>query len=72
VAYHSFKDFDTTVAINDRIPTTYGGPLSLSMDYMVWNINKDEIAGGKLDVEDVIQPTYDEIHKKYGLKEKQD
>ncbi len=30
------------------------------------------IEGGKLDVKDVIQPTYDEINKKYGLKEKQD
>ncbi len=31
----------------------------------------DEIAGGKLDVKDVIQPTYDVISKKYGLEEKQ-
>ena len=32
----------------------------------------DMIGGGKLDVQDVIQPTYDEINKKYGLNEKQD
>jgi ribonuclease Z len=43
VAYHFFKDFDTTAAINDRIRTTYDGPLSLSEDYMVWNITKDDI-----------------------------
>jgi ribonuclease Z len=43
VAYHFFKDFDTTAAINDRIRTTYGGPLSLAEDFMVWNITKDEI-----------------------------
>ena len=107
VAYHFFKDFDTTAAINDRIRTTYDGPLSLSEDYMVWNITKDDIrvrraivdenvwpppatekpqapdpslripysdmiAGGKSDMKDVIQPTHDEINKKYGLKEKQD
>jgi ribonuclease Z len=107
VAYHFFKDFDTTAAINDRIRTTYDGPLSLAEDYMVWNITKDDIrvrmavvdedvwpppatekaqvpdpsiripysdmiSGGKLDVKDVIQPTYDEINKKYGLDEKQD
>jgi len=107
VAYHFFKDFDTTASINDRIRTTYDGPLSLAEDYMVWNITKDDIrvrlaiidedvwpppatekpqkpdasiripysdmiSGGKLDVKDVIQPTYDEINKKYGLKEKQD
>ena len=43
VAYHFFKDFDTTAAISDRIRTTYDGPLSLSIDYMVWNITRDEI-----------------------------
>ena len=29
----------------------------------------DMIAGGKLDVKDVLQPIYDEINKQYGLKE---
>jgi len=43
VAYHFFKDFDTTASISDRIRTTYDGPLSLSIDYMVWNITKDDI-----------------------------
>jgi ribonuclease Z len=43
VAYHFFKDFDTTAAVNDRIRTTYDGPLSLAEDFMVWNITEDEI-----------------------------
>jgi len=43
VAYHFFKDFDTTAAINDRIRTTYDGPLSLAEDFMVWNITEDDI-----------------------------
>jgi len=43
VAYHFFKDFDTTAAINDRIRSTYDGPLSLAEDFMVWNITKDDI-----------------------------
>lgn len=43
VAYHFFKDFDTTPAIYDRIRTTYDGPLSLAEDFMVWNITKDKI-----------------------------
>jgi hypothetical protein len=30
------------------------------------------IAGGKYDMSDVIQPTYDEINKQYGLDEKQE
>jgi ribonuclease Z len=106
VAYHFFNDFDTSASINDRIRTTYDGPLSLSTDYMVWNITKDDIrvrmaiidedvwpppatgkplvpdpslrvpisemiASGRYDMRDVIQPTYDEINKKYGLSEKQ-
>ena len=43
VAYHFFKDFDTTAEVNDRIRTTYDGPLSLAEDFMVWNITQDEI-----------------------------
>jgi ribonuclease Z len=43
IAYHFFNDFDTVTGIDERIRTTYDGPLSLSTDYMVWNITKDEI-----------------------------
>jgi ribonuclease Z len=43
VAYHFFKDFDTTAAVNDRVRTTYDGPLSLAEDFMVWNVTKDDI-----------------------------
>jgi ribonuclease Z len=107
VAYHIFNDFDTSSSINYSIRTTYDGPLSLSVDYMVWNITKDDIRvrmmivdedvwpppatekpqlpdqsaripysdmiqGGKYDMSAVIQPTYDEINKEYGLNEKQE
>ncbi|MGI9571641.1 MAG: guanitoxin biosynthesis MBL fold metallo-hydrolase GntH, partial [Desulfobulbia bacterium] len=43
VAYHFFKDYDTTAAVYERIRKTYDGPLSLAEDYMVWNITKDDI-----------------------------
>jgi ribonuclease Z len=43
VAYHFFKDYDTTPAVYDRIRKTYDGPLSLAEDYMVWNVTKDDI-----------------------------
>ncbi len=43
VAYHFFKDFDTTAEVNNRIRTTYDGPLSLAEDFMVWNITEDDI-----------------------------
>lgn len=43
VAYHFFKDTDTTGPVLERIRTTYDGPLSLAEDYMVWNVTKDGI-----------------------------
>jgi ribonuclease Z len=43
VAYHFFKDPDTTAGVNDRIRKTYDGPLSLAEDFMVWNVTRDEI-----------------------------
>jgi ribonuclease Z len=43
VAYHFFKDFDTTAQVNKRIRSTYDGPLSLAEDFMVWNITKEDI-----------------------------
>lgn len=43
VAYHFWKDTDTTGPVLESIRTTYDGPLSLAEDYMVWNVTKDEI-----------------------------
>jgi ribonuclease Z len=43
VAYHFFKDHDTTGPILERIRKTYDGPLSLAEDHMVWNITKENI-----------------------------
>ena len=43
VAYHFFKDFDTTGEVYERVQTTYDGPLSLAEDFMVWNVTKDDI-----------------------------
>ena len=43
VAYHFFKDFDTTAQVYERIRKTYDGPLSLADDFMVWNVTKDDI-----------------------------
>jgi ribonuclease Z len=43
VAYHFFKDWDTTGDIFARISTTYDGPLSLAEDFMVWNVTKDDV-----------------------------
>ena len=43
VAYHFFKDYDTTAPVFERIRSTYDGPLSLAEDFMVWNVTKDGI-----------------------------
>ena len=43
VAYHFYNDFDTAPLVESQIRKTYDGPLSLAVDYMVWNITKDEI-----------------------------
>jgi len=43
VAYHFFKDWDTTAQVYERIRKTYAGPLDLAEDFMVWNVTKDEI-----------------------------
>jgi len=43
VAYHFWKDFDTTPSILERIRSTYDGPLSLAEDYMVWNVTKEGV-----------------------------
>ena len=43
VAYHFFKDFDTTAQVYERIRTTYDGPLSLAQDFMVWNVTKEGV-----------------------------
>ena len=43
IAYHFFKDFDTTGDVYERINKTYDGPLSLAEDFMVWNVTKEDI-----------------------------
>ncbi|MGI9482373.1 MAG: guanitoxin biosynthesis MBL fold metallo-hydrolase GntH [Hyphomicrobiales bacterium] len=43
VAYHFFNDFDTASIVEAQIRKRYDGPLSLAVDYMVWNITKDDI-----------------------------
>jgi ribonuclease Z len=43
VGFHFYNDFDTQPDVNRRVRKTYDGPLSLAMDYMVWNVTKDDI-----------------------------
>ena len=43
VGYHFYNDFDTAPEVLERVRRTYDGPLSLALDYMVWNVTKDDI-----------------------------
>ncbi len=43
VGYHTFVDFDTQPQIMKEIRSTYDGPVELAVEYMVFNVTKDEI-----------------------------
>ncbi len=43
VAYHFWKDVDTTPRVLESVRSTYDGPLSLAEDDMVWNVSKEGI-----------------------------
>ena len=56
VAYHFFNDFDTSPAVLRDIRRTYDGPLALAIDYMVFNVTKDDIKVRMAAVEEDIWP----------------
>jgi ribonuclease Z len=43
VGYHFYNDFDIAPEVLRRLRKTYDGPVSLALDYMVWNVTKDTI-----------------------------
>jgi ribonuclease Z len=43
VAYHFLNDEATRYSLYDDIRETYGGPVSMAADMMVWNITKDKV-----------------------------
>ena len=43
VGYHFFNDFDTAPLVQADIRKTYSGPLALALDYMVFNVTKEDI-----------------------------
>ncbi len=56
VAYHFFNDFDTSPAVLRDIRRTYDGPLALAVDYMVFNVTKDDIKVRMAAVDEDIWP----------------
>jgi ribonuclease Z len=57
VGYHFYNDFDTAPEVLERVRKTYDGPLSLALDYMVWNVNKDDIRVRMSAIDEEIWPT---------------
>lgn len=43
IAYHFFNDFNTIADIAPGIKKTYDDPVDFAVDYMVWNVTKDDI-----------------------------
>jgi len=43
VGYHFFNDFDTQPVVEHLVRMTYDGPLALAVDYMVFNVTKENI-----------------------------
>ncbi len=56
VAYHFFNDFDTAPAVLRDVRRTYDGELALALDYMVFNITKDDIKVRMAAVEEAVWP----------------
>jgi ribonuclease Z len=43
LGYHFYNDFDIQPEVMRRLRKTYDGPVSLAVDYMVWNVTKDNL-----------------------------
>jgi len=56
VGYHFFNDFDTVPPVLRDIRRSYDGPLALAVDYMVFNITKDDIKVRMAAVDEDIWP----------------
>jgi ribonuclease Z len=56
VAFHFFNDYDTQPIVLSDIRETYDGPLSLAIDYMVWNITKEKITTRMAAIDEDIWP----------------
>jgi ribonuclease Z len=57
IGYHFYNDFDTEPEVRERIRKTYSGPLALALDYMVWNVTKDDIRVRMSAVDEEVWPS---------------
>jgi ribonuclease Z len=57
IGYHFYNDFDTEPEVRKRVRKTYDGPLDLALDYMVWNVTKDDIRVRMSAVDEEVWPS---------------
>ena len=57
VGYHFYNDFDTEPEVRRRARKTYDGPLALALDYMVFNVTKDDIRVRMSAIDDEVWPS---------------
>jgi ribonuclease Z len=57
VGYHFYNDHDTLPVMLEQVRRTYDGPLAMAMDYMVFNVTKEEIRVRMAAVDTEIWPT---------------
>jgi ribonuclease Z len=57
VGYHFYNDFDTEPEVRQRIRKTYSGPLALALDYMVFNVTKDDIRVRMSSIDEEVWPS---------------
>ena len=56
VGYHVFNDWNTNPQILEEVRRTYDGPFELAVDYMVFNVTKDDIRVRMAVVDEEIWP----------------
>jgi ribonuclease Z len=56
VGYHVFNDFDTRPQIMREIRQTYDGPVELAIDYMVFNVTRDDIKVRMAAIDEAVWP----------------
>jgi len=57
IGYHFYNDFDIEPEVRERARKTYDGPLALAVDYMVFNVTKDDIRVRMSAVDEEIWPS---------------
>jgi ribonuclease Z len=57
VGYHFYNDFDVEPEVRERVRKTYGGPLELAVDYMVFNVTREDIKVRMSAIDEEIWPS---------------